>query len=1061
MEPPTKRLKLGTSLYSDDEENQDELSMTPVQFNNIQDPLYQLEKKRAKSATRLKSAFESLFEKYGKASHGTDDVINFYTDEIEEDNGHVKSLEDAGLDLLSSDEEDNTGDAKTGGNSQSKPRRKPSISRGPIGDNPPAPFRAPWSTSLNLGNYQSPPFARPPYSVNPPFDFGGALFGNGQVDPVWQAPDLPIQPLYTQHGSLSDMGRTPMGTKRLVNAKAFLQKDTSNTVTGGDGSEDDELLLASDENQASSSSIMKSPERPSIDSSNSGAGAGVQAMPPGSARPNKDVSEPNTIQNQEAKPVLNSPSPRRGRGRPRKQERPTQVLDVNRDLLRDEQRVLQAHERRIEVIIPRRRHILHEETGDVASVCATIPATGSLSGPHPNAPDGTSSEEAKGPGSACSIQDEGHEDRNLSEPKPRMLRKRRRSHRRQQTGSPDKGVLPECEHDKGNTELKYVEDRPKHATIGDSPHGNTVVEDMPTEDTPTGDSRSGQDDATASDNKAPIANAPEKDVDQISPITTDKVIEPIPNNDSVSKPPRQLYPEEPREVEYQGTVESPRSAGFEFPVPEDTQYDLEAFNGNEPNVFLVDHRGDGSSDAPAHMVWSNAPQEVNICDAVQLSERAEAAESQAHSAEADIGLRSPELPALGKTMENASPRSLGPHTIADVPDAPVSQADRSSPEKALPVSVLLSELNDLRLGSESGARDYQRSPSLGATEPSGGTGVTYELDLPLSSLPTDENAHCQQEPGTTDVHIHSRSPSPELGTPTRSQSQPSSDRSRLRASPAASPTKKSPRRNLNHTPTTPTKRRGRTPRSPGSKSRRTGNEISNRYRTPTSLLPSSIDDKGDDENSARSSKAHSPLRHSSGTGGSSRRRTLLSLLPSGIDDESDDELSIVTGSVRGSARSSRAPSPYRTGSPSSYSLPPLPPPTPTSKSASPRKKTRKNSPFFRTPTLSPSRILGLDDEVLLPPATDSRVGRTATSSFGESLRGRSAAADTSPLARALAQRLLLSSSPTRKQKHRPSSSSTFVDESPASSSSPNGTRHRRCGVDGLVCGREFCFTCCV
>ncbi len=73
-------------------EDEDEIAMDPEDYAMKQNPEYRLEKSRAVADNRLKSAFELLFDKYSKDFGDTGDEINFYTDEIEVDNGHIASL---------------------------------------------------------------------------------------------------------------------------------------------------------------------------------------------------------------------------------------------------------------------------------------------------------------------------------------------------------------------------------------------------------------------------------------------------------------------------------------------------------------------------------------------------------------------------------------------------------------------------------------------------------------------------------------------------------------------------------------------------------------------------------------------------------------------------------------------------------------------------------------------------------------------------------------------------------------------------------------------------------
>ncbi|KAJ8121054.1 hypothetical protein ONZ43_g2403 [Nemania bipapillata] len=271
MEPPTKRLRLDPASFSDDddEENQDELSMTPAQFDALQDPMYQLDKGRARAATRLKSTFEDIFAKYGKDFDEKDgDVINFYTDEVEVDNGHLKSLEsrkdDATEESGSSDEEQRILNGKSRSKSKSKsklgPKSKSLIPSNRVQLTHASRFQSPWNEPPGLGPYRlsSLAFSSSPHGAYPPFDFGVSPNGNATIDPVWRTPDLPVQLPNYQYTSLAGLGGNPFGSvgnqphhlaKRLVSAKSFLLRPASTTSKVHDDNaedEEDDILLNRD-----------------------------------------------------------------------------------------------------------------------------------------------------------------------------------------------------------------------------------------------------------------------------------------------------------------------------------------------------------------------------------------------------------------------------------------------------------------------------------------------------------------------------------------------------------------------------------------------------------------------------------------------------------------------------------------------------------------------------------------------------------------------------------------------------------------------------------------------
>ncbi|KAF7960758.1 hypothetical protein EAE96_000431 [Botrytis aclada] len=94
--------------YSDTEE--DDFIVDDENDDRIYEPGYDpdqdLQQKRARLDYKLKSTFESIFEKYGKDFEGVGDEIDLLTGEILVDNGHLKEMQD----------ERDAGSIKAGGN---------------------------------------------------------------------------------------------------------------------------------------------------------------------------------------------------------------------------------------------------------------------------------------------------------------------------------------------------------------------------------------------------------------------------------------------------------------------------------------------------------------------------------------------------------------------------------------------------------------------------------------------------------------------------------------------------------------------------------------------------------------------------------------------------------------------------------------------------------------------------------------------------------------------------------------------------------------------------------
>ncbi|KAI4860400.1 hypothetical protein F4820DRAFT_437019 [Hypoxylon rubiginosum] len=217
MESPSKRLKLGQAPYDDDDDdeaNQDELSMSPTQFDARQNPLYELDKGRAKAATRLKSAFERIFEKYERDFTGVGDEIDLETGEVVVDNGHLQSLEDEkvrarqGSILSNAEEKIAKGKGKDVGpvaKSKSKSLAKTTSST----HQPARPDR------IGIVNGTHRPLSSSgmpsnPYGSTHPVMFEPPRFGNGPSDPLWQTPEIPIPHHQDMYGFMGQaMGYPP------------------------------------------------------------------------------------------------------------------------------------------------------------------------------------------------------------------------------------------------------------------------------------------------------------------------------------------------------------------------------------------------------------------------------------------------------------------------------------------------------------------------------------------------------------------------------------------------------------------------------------------------------------------------------------------------------------------------------------------------------------------------------------------------------------------------------------------------------------------------------------
>ncbi|KAI4600707.1 hypothetical protein KJ359_012869 [Pestalotiopsis sp. 9143b] len=178
MESTTKQARTPHHRPRDDgdddgEANDDELTLSASQFDARQHPMYELDKKRAKSAFKLKSRFEDIFEKFGKDFEGVGDEIDLRTGEVVVNNGHLQSLEDEDLDKSEDEEgEEYTPESEVKEKSKRFDARRRS-------QNGPAMLSNGWG---------HPPPSAPPsmFGSHPPLYPGSS----GATDPAWQIPEL-------------------------------------------------------------------------------------------------------------------------------------------------------------------------------------------------------------------------------------------------------------------------------------------------------------------------------------------------------------------------------------------------------------------------------------------------------------------------------------------------------------------------------------------------------------------------------------------------------------------------------------------------------------------------------------------------------------------------------------------------------------------------------------------------------------------------------------------------------------------------------------------------------
>ncbi|KAI1109407.1 hypothetical protein F5Y14DRAFT_29017 [Nemania sp. NC0429] len=1031
MEPPSKRLRLDyPGAADDDEDDQDEISMDPAQFDATQDPMYQLDKGRAKAVTRLKSAFEDIFEKYSQDFDGDDDVINFYTDEIEVDNGHVESLKEKKKDGAtyssdSSDEEERISSGKPGGRgdksplkSKSKPKPK-SKSKSLMLANRAKPIQTPrlqsqWNPFPGLGAHQLPSlaFAPSPYVAPPlpPFQLAQSPYASGLVDPVWQAPDLPPQLPHHQSRSLTGSwgsrfgsfgGQSGPAVKRLVTAKSFLQHAAStSSETNDDDIEEGDM----------------SPNKP--------GSVGKELVQARTTKP----STSDVVSTQHHKPAK-SPQTRSPGVPKRKQSKKSETcksaiaLD---DQLERGARSLRPNERRIEIIIPMMKRLPTElrptmdEKEPMGSGGLTelesepgLPANKNPITTHLRSDQCTSQstdrhrDEASDPESAdladssrgTHVKHMAHvdEDRDHTSTPSQLpgTRRLRSTQKPPPTEAPSKNASPHEEQclEHACTEATGERDSPQIAT--ENVATDAVCVSLHEQKSSCDNESDG---VVPSPPLSPTVNT-DADETQATHITN------MEENLGDSERETLVNDQGPKELSVQPLLTEALSkhnvddvvgmsdpAIAEVDVPETaisqelgaTPYENEGPPQDEPDSPLANTVGEGILSISSHAPDKTTARHPDLHpDDVFSSPQIPNTRNKFPTI---IGSQRAEYSAIRETTElefDTDQDTLPPvvkasHTYED--------KEQDSSHRSFLSSELVAEIGGLQLNSDH--RDSQHSPSPGAQE---------LPDEDLSIFPPGRDAHSTSElvfrsPTSTkqpethhDVDM-GRSPSPELGTPSRPEII-------QRTASSQTKTKKTP------APTTPTKSRGCKGAKP------------------------------------RSGHHHTP---------SSRRSTLSSLIPEDIDDESDDELSMV-GSF------SRFHSPFsRTNANESPVLPPLF----SLPKTTPRRKRDRNSGLLISPSSSPSRtpsrILGPGRDGNKSPATDSRQAQVRRG------RGRPRAAATthsSPLARTVAERLL-SSSPTKRY-HRAAAPAP----GPGLVLSPRGTL-RRCGEAGFACERPFCLTCC-
>ncbi|GAW16718.1 hypothetical protein ANO14919_061550 [Xylariales sp. No.14919] len=1057
MEPPSKRLRLGHSPYpDDDEEDQDELSMTPAQFETTQDPMYQLDKSRAKAATRLKSTFEDIFAKYGKDFEGDDDVINLYTDEIEIDNGHVQSLKNrkdgATENSLSNEEEEEERILNGKPGSRKKKSRSQSLTpANHAGYSQRLQFNSQWNEHPGLGAHRlsSPAFSSFPYLSHPPFDFGhSTTFGNSHVDPVWQTPDLPIQPPHYHYGSLIGIGGSQFSSfsgssnhsvKRLASAKSFLLRDSS-TSSGADEveAEEDDILGRNNQEIVPHPSIEDRENAPMLAtpisshrSSQSldprlpfyGVGLDKDELCTEPKSPREEVvqtipTEPlvTEVASTSLQPVnensqhshtarsSHSQSPSRHKGGQPKNSDTLESNDLANGELSNEPRPLKQNERRIEIIIPTMKRLLPTEieqaaagTAPVADKTLQLPDTGQM----------VSSENTE-----------------TTFPKDKL--------QTSQSTSSHANIVEFPSTDLGQdsqvAQAAKLPKSPKHATSsleiggprrrrsrGRQKHTGPLSANTPPRDEET------QENARIGANRESGSSETTTDGSADGNLSgrLDQIEQPFDGDNEIGKMALLQPPSLIAEV----------ATGEEQAIPDTSgEGDVEVIqvdqhNDKEISVLSVMSTGilcGGDKEGTTKMPDCSTTEAV-------VPDTSESQGLQILYPKNDYSPRNqPDHSPIVSTEEILPTRPLTPDNtttlVATVCSSELADARGvriSTPKQDVgsrsPEPLAIRETTESDIYPDGGrlSPTFEASDTCEEQEYNTRNGSVCDsvLVTEINGLQLwSDGQQIQRSPslGAMELPDQDLSVFPTMLDPAHSTSE-------LVLRPLSRPTEndgqctsgigRSPSPELG-TPIGPdvareAASRTRGPRAPATPTRKQG---------PKSAKP-------------RSSHRRTP---------SSKRFPLTSLTPGDIDDDSDDELSMAFSF---SGRSSRFHSPFsRASTNNNPELPPL--------LSTPRQKTRKHSLLMDAPSSS-TRTLTHSKNT--PPATESRVGRSQTR------QGRSRPVHSSPLARRVAERLL--SSPTKRHRATPIRSPSLV-------ASPHGTL-RRCGEDGFVCGRDFCFTCCI
>ncbi|XDG08496.1 hypothetical protein ABKA04_008111 [Annulohypoxylon sp. FPYF3050] len=1025
MEPPTKRMKLGQAPYDDNDEdeiNLDELSMDPIQFDARQDPLYELDKGRAKAASRLKSAFERIFEKYERDFTDIGDEIDLETGEVIVNNGHLLSLQDEKdrnrEGSISSDEEERIMRGKEASSVEAS-RPKPPVQN--------TSFTQPqlgYSVPPNQQLMTHPQFSSPGMPPNQ-YGFIDPFMGHGPADPLWQAPDLPM-PLYQDRfgfigqpmayppsfgygygpmmapgggfgqGSFGNHFR-PQVPKKLPPTKAPARQLLPRASSDVDESEEDDVLLGGNTEEVIKSVSIKSVKALP---SNTVAGKTKQALP-------KNTKSIPVVEKEK-----DTQKPRRGR--PKKTSVPAKPPDSNEGT--NEKCGGNAE------IIPTTEMINPTKSMNNSLPVPTLPSPPPSEEPIPT--EKVTTELTKTDAStevpivaSSDTPTEGDSQSSGSQ-------RRRSSRGRKQT--------------EFYGQINWTKSRKPNLDVTDSQTTTTTTttttEDLTQPSIPlVSEVNSSAEQPRPEDSLGKETMEPDlgtqsekvndKDISNETDVTVTSVPDEEHHAESLVNTDNPEESEMPQSVpiNLHPTVENSEHSGPLSLIGESDTAKIEILHEDKgissPNESRKSNNlSDGERVLPTHLPDRTAqhttPQESDIQEAnvevsgAEITSGAGEKVTLPSVTEPDISVAVDENPESNSISDNPQEKAQSPTIQIQLEEAAAQLPSPVQEEDLLPEAEI-------------------EIPESEIDEPE-----STELEMPVKDTPSQPSLTEDSDPISLPDEDEPELPPARLPIPHQSRIPGLFEKAELAFRPQV--VQKDPRAKI-------VQRKSTSPSKSPSPSKHRPSPSAKPSTTP---VPSTPKKKRRD---SRTESGHT-------TASARKKYALTSLIPDD-PDEDDDELSVLASSV--------APSPFLSSYTHSSAKPysrfnPL-------SAATPRKTSRRTgfptgastSTTSRSALRTPHRI----SKRGAPPATDTRASRGPKLRYGS---GSGSGVQSSPLARtvmSLNHRELLAATPSRRgrNKDRDEVGSVELGNSPVRT--PGGTA-RRCGEDGFTCDRDFCFTCC-